>query len=195
MLGTTTQGYLPIAVLWRFLFLTVISMLLIGCAQPGYVVRPQPQPSSVPATTRIYYYPANNQSAARQDRDRYECHLWAVRRSGFDPGRTPLAPHQQVKVIPAPAPGTHTALGAAGGAMIGAVLAGPRETGQGLAIGAITGAMLGGASEAAQQQQAREIQQSYDTKSARDYAYAEKQARNYRRAIAACLDGRGYTVR
>jgi len=34
----------------------------------------------------IYVYPKNGQSEERQDRDRYECHLWAVDQSDYDPG-------------------------------------------------------------------------------------------------------------
>jgi hypothetical protein len=35
--------------------------------------------------TRVYVYPTAGQSEAQLDRDRYECHLWAVLQSGFDP--------------------------------------------------------------------------------------------------------------
>src|SRR5216683_7193283 len=33
----------------------------------------------------IYIYPAKGQSQAQQDKDRYECHSWAVQQTGFDP--------------------------------------------------------------------------------------------------------------
>ncbi len=36
-------------------------------------------------STEVFAYPAKGQSAATADRDRYECHLWAERESGFDP--------------------------------------------------------------------------------------------------------------
>ena len=35
----------------------------------------------------IYAYPAKGQSQAQQDRDRNECHSWAVNQTGFDPAR------------------------------------------------------------------------------------------------------------
>ena len=38
-------------------------------------------------TDDIFAYPAKGQSQAQQDRDRYECHSWAVRQTGFDPTR------------------------------------------------------------------------------------------------------------
>jgi outer membrane lipoprotein SlyB len=135
------------------------------------------------------------QSVARQDRDRYECHRWAVKKTGFDPGRTPLAPHQRVEVISEPPPGTNTAAGAVSGAMIGALLSRPHDTGEGLVFGAITGAVLGAASESAQQQRTRQLQYHYDKDYTRRYARAERQAHNFRRAMTACLEGRGYSVR
>jgi hypothetical protein len=38
-----------------------------------------------PASDQLFMYPKNGQSAEQQDKDRYECHRWAVSQSGFDP--------------------------------------------------------------------------------------------------------------
>ena len=84
------------------------------------------------------------------------------------------------------------AAGAATGAVVGSILSGPRDHGQGLVFGAIAGAMLGAASEQAQQEHAARMEQQYNEQ---DYARVERQARDYRRAMTACLEGRGYTVR
>jgi len=176
------------------LFAIVAGAALTACYPPAYRVQPRAEAETPPPTTRVYFYPLQGQNADRQERDRYECHLWAVRKSGFDPSRTPLAPHQRVDVIPEPPPGANTAAGAVTGAMAGAILAGPRQTGAGMVFGAITGAMLGAATEASQQQTARQIQSQYDDRYAREYADAERQARDYRRAMMACLEGRGYSV-
>lgn len=170
-------------------------LALSGCAPPAYVVQPRPEETPPPPSTQLYFYPTQNQTPAQQDRDRYECYLWAVKKTGFDPNRTPLAPHQRVEVIPQPAPGADTAVGAITGAVLGSMLARPREAGKGLAVGAIAGAMVGAASDAAKQQQAQELQRQYDAGYAQDYARAERQARDFRRAMTACLEGRGYTVR
>jgi hypothetical protein len=35
----------------------------------------------------IFVYPKNGQSQDQQDSDRYECHSWAVEKTGFDPTR------------------------------------------------------------------------------------------------------------
>ena len=45
----------------------------------------------------VYIYPNKGQSAQQQDKDRYECHTWAVQQTGFDPSRpspaaSPAAP-------------------------------------------------------------------------------------------------------
>lgn len=36
-------------------------------------------------STQVYAYPKQGQSEQQADRDRYDCHLWAVEQSGFDP--------------------------------------------------------------------------------------------------------------
>jgi hypothetical protein len=41
------------------------------------------------ASEEIYVYPRNGQSEEQQATDRYECHRWAVERTGFDPTRPP----------------------------------------------------------------------------------------------------------
>ncbi len=185
----------PLNSLGGLVFVIAAGAALTGCFPPAYRVQPSQEEPVPPPSTRLYFYPTQGQSAAQQDRDRYECHLWAVRKSGFDPGLTPLAPHQRVDVIAEPPPGINTAAGAVGGAMVGALLSAPRETGEGMVFGGVTGAMLGAASEAAQQDRARQIQNEYDARYAQEYAGAERQARRYRRAMTACLEGRGYSVR
>ncbi len=47
---------------------------------------PVPPPSSLTVPEeRVFIYPRQGQSEALQARDRYECHLWAVDRTGCDP--------------------------------------------------------------------------------------------------------------
>jgi len=143
---------------------------------------------SAPVQRPIMVYPARGQSPEQLERDRYECHLWAVQQSGFDPSRA--LPDQRVVVEPATPPGAGTAVGAITGAILGAAIAGPREAGAGLLLGGITGAAIGSASDANAQAQA-------NVEQARINSYAASGAAgawNYRRAISACLDARGYTT-
>ncbi len=182
----------------RILILAIVLGLLIillsGCYPSTYSIQPQlTSPSPLPPT-QIYFYPAHGQSEPQQQRDRYECYLWAVKHSGFDPNQAQLAPHQRVEVKARPSPGTGTAVGAVSGAIIGAIISPRRHSGEGLVFGAITGALLGTASDIARQQEADRIQQQYNAEDAHDYARLDRQARDYRRAMSACLEGRGYTV-
>ena len=148
-----------------------------------------PSPAAAVPDTRVYVYPAAGQSDAQMDRDRYECHLWAVRQTGFDPGSPQLAPHQRVQVVEGPPPGSGTVVGAATGAFIGAATAGPRDSGAGMLLGALAGAIIGSAAEESGRQQA-------DDRARSQARYGlEEQASNYRRAISACLQGRLYTIR
>jgi len=56
-----------------------------------YVVTepPRGEPAVGPesASEEIFVYPKNGQSEEQQSTDRYECHRWAVDRTGFDPTR------------------------------------------------------------------------------------------------------------
>ncbi len=173
----------------------LLSIIVTGCTTPGYTVHPRPAEARPLPSTPIYFYPTRGQSMEQQERDRYECYLWAVKQSGFDPGQAQLAPHQRVEVKPTTPPGSDVAAGAVGGAIIGSIVSPRHDRGHGLVFGAITGAILGAASESAKQQQAQRLQRHYDAVDAQRYAQLERQARDYRRAMSACLEGRGYTVR
>ncbi|HVS77271.1 MAG TPA: DUF6515 family protein [Steroidobacteraceae bacterium] len=41
--------------------------------------------TQAPASDRLFIYPKNGQSAARQSQDEYECHRWAMTQTGFNP--------------------------------------------------------------------------------------------------------------
>src|SRR5580692_9956779 len=171
----------------RFGVPVAATLLLAACVTPPprtvVVPAPQPQPQ------RVYVYPANGQSPEQTERDRYECHVWAVQQTGVDPSRDNNA-YEQVVVQPANPPGSGTAAGAIGGAILGAIIAGPRNAGAGLVIGGATGAIVGSAADANAQAQAKQTQQRYNQSAAQGRARAD----SYRRAISACLQGRGYTI-
>lgn len=175
-----------------------ICLLLASCATvpAGEAVNnPAPaQAAALPPSTEVYFYPKAGQDREQQDRDRYECYLWAVKKTGFEPSQAGMAPHQRVKVVAQRAPGTDTAVGAVTGAVIGAAVSRPEDRVGGAVIGAVAGATLGAVSDASRQQQTQRIQQSYDQANERQQALLDQQARDYRRAMAACLEGRGYSV-
>jgi hypothetical protein len=169
---------------------------LAGCATEPMAVPAPPPPTVAPLPdTRVYVYPAAGQGAAQLDRDRYECHQWSVQQSGFDPSVAQAAPHQRVEVVAMPPAGSDTVAGAATGAILGAAVSRPRDAGGGALLGAVAGALIGAASDSNRAQQAadtqRRINAAYDR---RDYSL-DQLAGNYRRALSACLQGRGYTVK
>ncbi|MBV8660045.1 MAG: hypothetical protein JO142_19670, partial [Burkholderiales bacterium] len=53
---------------------------------PTATVVPSP-PASPPqiAASDLFAYPRNGQSEQQQAKDRYECHAWAVKQTGYDP--------------------------------------------------------------------------------------------------------------
>jgi len=174
-----------------------VVVYLTGCAAepPARAVRRQYReaPTAVEKpTTDVYAYPLHGQTPEQQDRDRYDCNLWAVKQTGFDPSAPNVPPHARVRVVSAgPPPGTGTAVGAVTGAIIGAAVSGPRDAGAGAVVGAVAGAAIGSATDAARAEQGQRV--SYADR--REAAALEQKASNFRRAISACLDARGYSVR
>lgn len=145
--------------------------------------------------TQVFVYPSASQSEAQLDRDRFECNAWAVRETGFDPSLPIVAPHQRVQVVSVAPQGSDVLAGAATGAIIGAAVSRPREAGTGAIIGAIAGTLLGAASDDARQKQAAEINRNLSQRAYPGDPALEARASNFRRALSACLEGRGYTVK
>src|ERR1700727_1152820 len=100
-----------------------ISIPLAAAALLAACVVPPPRTVAVagPPPQRIYVYPANGQTPEQTDRDRYECHNWAVQQTGVDPSRADANPYERVVVQPANPPGYATEAGAVGGAVLGAL--------------------------------------------------------------------------
>ena len=115
--------------------------------------------------------------------------------TGFDPSAPNLAPHHKTIVVSEPPPGADTAAGAITGAMVGAAVSSRGNMVEGALVGAMAGAIFGSAAEAARQEQTARIQDHYDRQTERRIGEIERQAEEYRRALSACLEGRGYTVR
>jgi OmpA family protein len=115
-------------------------------------------------------YPTRGQSPQQQQRDQAECQAWAAQQPGTAAPPPPAGPTGQ------------GVRGAARGAAVGAVAGGiGGDAGKGAAAGAAAGAMVGG------------MQRRQDRRAAADAsANASASASN---AMAACLEGRGYTVK
>jgi hypothetical protein len=128
----------------------------------------------------LYIYPSKGQSEAQQNKDKYECNTWAVSQTGFDPNKA-----QTTSTTQQQKPQGHVVRGAARGAALGAVggaIAG--NAGTGAAAGAAMGGLAGGF-----RRRDANTQQQANTQAA-----ASSGQDAYNRALAACLQGRGYTV-
>jgi len=175
--------------------LLALSGLLAACAtEPPPRVAAAPPPPPLSAMTQVIVYPAHGQTPEQLERDRYECHIWAVQQTGFDPSQPCVPAGQRVVVQPANPPGTGTAVGAITGAILGAAIAGPHNAGFGALFGGATGAAVGTASDANAQAHANYEQARLDAGYNAASAQGAQRASNYRRAITACLDARGYTT-
>jgi len=141
----------------------------------------------------LMVFPAKGQSDAQMEKDKYQCYSWAKNQSGFDPMAEPKTssppPQRQTKqggVF------RGAARGAAVGAVTGAVIDGKKGARRGAGGGAAGGALIGGMRRKDQLRQQHQAEQQWAEQEAAKYT----QKRNtYNRAYAACLEGKGYTVK
>lgn len=140
----------------------------------------------------LFVYPAKGQSDEQTEKDKFACYQFARKNSGFDPMQAPRA-----SSAPPPQTGGSVAGGAGRGALGGAALGGvvgalTGNTKKGLGIGAASGGLLGGMKSNSRQNQEREARRQWEQQQAARYSANRN---DYNRAYAACLEGRGYTVR
>ncbi len=141
--------------------------------------------SGILSGQELMIYPNEGQDKDKQEMDEFQCYGWAKDQSGFDPMALPTAteapPQQEAQK-------GGLVRGAAGGAAVGAIVDG----GDGAAKGAAAGAVLGGMRRNSQKRGQQQEQANWEQEQAEQYAAKRN---SYNRAYAACLEGRGYTVR
>jgi len=120
----------------------------------------------------LFVYPQKGQSSDQQQRDEFESYKWAKSESGVDPSAPPA---QRDRGQRAGSTLGGAARGAALGAAVGAIAG---DAGKGAAAGGAVGGVAGRRRGKQAEQQAQA---------------GERNA--YQRAFAACMEGRGYTVR
>lgn len=128
-------------------------------------------------------YPSAGQTLDQQSADEASCRSWAQQQTGMYPNQSPPGYYGNTNT------GAPVLGGAARGAAVGAVggaIGG--DAGKGAAIGAGVGATVG---------LMRRNQQRRQQASANEQAAAQYQAdmNQYNQAFAACMQGRGYSVR
>jgi len=160
-----------------FLIPAMGSILLMAA-----VILVGPAGKVIPAWSDMFIYPKKGQSEEQQRLDRYECHIWAVQQTGFDPTApvetTTQSQSSGGEVVSGAAKGA--ALGAIGGAITG-------DAGKGAAAGAAMGGAAGGMKRRGNQRQQQEAEQQQQ-------AAQQQQQSQYDRALATCLEARDYTV-
>lgn len=129
----------------------------------------------------VIVYPSRGQTPEQQQKDQGECSAWATSQTGVNPKTPPPQP-------PPPPPKKQGGVlrGALGGAAIGGI------TGGDVGTGAAVGGLVGGIRQASRNEQAS--QQTSAQHQQQMAAWQQAQA-NHARAYAACLEGRGYTVK
>lgn len=177
----------------RFIAVVAASAALAAC-----VVQPPPPryvPPPPPPNVTVYAYPQQGQTPEQLDRDRYECSNWATQQTGFNPSAPNVPPHERVQVVAGAPPGAGVAVGAVTGGIIGAAVSNPRNAGAGLLLGALLGGAIGAGAEASANAQAQaQANASVNAGMQAQAAQIERKASDYRRAVGACLEGRGYSV-
>jgi YMGG-like Gly-zipper len=152
------------------------------------------------ATPPPIVYPAKGQTAEQQQKDSTECAAWAKQSTGIDPAAVEAAPAQPATTAPAPStePKGERVRGAARGAVVGAAVGevANDDADEGAKVGAIAGTVAGGRQSRKNAAQAEQQAAQADQQAKAD-AEAAKQEKlsTYNRANAACMEGRGYTIK
>lgn len=147
------------------------------------------------AAQELIVFPAKGQSNEQMEKEKYECYSWAKGQTGFDPMQMPTAssapPPKGGKSVGGSALRGGVAGGAAG-AIIGGIASGKSGAKKGAVIGGLSGGALGGVRSSRQNSQANQQREQWERQQANQYM---QQRNTYNRAYAACLEGKGYTVK
>jgi len=138
------------------------------------------------AADELMIFPNADQTAEKQEEDKFACYSWAKGETGFDPMAPPTtteAPPQQE------AQKGGMARGAVRGAAVGQLVGGDSDS---TWSGAAAGAAVGGMRRNDQKRKEQQAQEQWEQEQVQ--IYTENRNR-YNRAYAACLEGKDYTVR
>jgi hypothetical protein len=148
--------------------------------------------TKVKQATKMIVYPAKQQTAEQQARDEQECYVWAEDQTKINPmgpganvDSAAEASRAKMDTAATGAAAGGAARGAAGGAAVGAIAG---DAGEGAAIGAVVGAV--GGRRAKKQAEAQAAQAG----AAQAQGVNAENMATFKKAMAVCLQGRGYTV-
>jgi predicted lipid-binding transport protein (Tim44 family) len=156
----------------------MISLTCVVLVFPGAAMSQQP----AQASNQEFIYPSKGQTPEQQKKDEAECYLWAVQQSGYDPANPAPAPSQAAHK---PVKGG-LVKGAAAGAAVGAI------GGNNVGNAALKGAAVGGV---VQHSANRNAAANSNLAAAQYQQQLQAALASYKKARAACLEGRGYVVK
>jgi Glycine-zipper domain len=170
---------------WVGFFLGVL--VQVGTAQSSQQNAPATgtNQASVAQSVGLFVYPKNHQTPEQQSTDESQCFASAKQQTGIDPFAPPPSTSEAAKTTQGGAV-KGSGKGAAGGAAIGAIAG---DAGTGAAVGATAGAIHGRRAQKKAQQQAEQQAQA---------STQQQQAQatdTFKRAMSACLDAKGYSVK
>lgn len=170
----------------RTLLAALLVVAGIARAQDTVAAKPPSMTASLNKALGVFVFPAKEQTPEQQAADEQACYTWAVEQSGVDPLTMEATAPDSVATGPDGSAVRGAARGAVAGVAIGAIAG---DAGKGAAIGAAAGAMGGVAGR--RQRQAQKEQQAQQKAAATDAAKLE----SFKKAYAACLEGKGYSVK
>lgn len=146
--------------------------------------------------SQIFVYPKQGQSEDQMGRDKYECHTWASNQTGYDPTNT-YSSSQTTTAAPQKPRQGGALRGALKGATVGAIVGeisddDPRK---GAGRGAAVGGLFGGMRQRSRNQRYEEELRSQVDKQQQQSSAQSGHQQDYKRAMAACLEARGYSVK
>ena len=155
-----------------------------------------PLASMLVLASEIYIYPSQGQSEDQMGQDKYECHNWASKQTGYDPTNissssagisdAPQKPQQRGALRGA-------LRGAAVGAVVGEIT--DEDAGKGAARGAAVGGLFGGMRQRSKKQRHEEELRRQLNEQQQSTSLQDSKLSDYKRAMAACLEARGYSVK
>lgn len=163
---------------------TLVPLLMVAapCFSIAQQNGTQPPVKGMASTVGLYVYPQKKQSATQQLTDEQQCYDSAKTQTGYDPNSVGPAPKTKGQE-------NGNDHDVAKGAARGAVVSG--ATGGDAATGAKRGAIIGGIRSKHEKKKDDEAKQQTEAKT----IAKDKKQDDFKRAISACLDARGYSVR
>jgi hypothetical protein len=187
----------------RTIILTVAGLSLVAL-HPAATQQPAAQPTAAPAAPAaapaspasqlgLYVFPSKDQTKDQQLADEQQCWAWAKDQTKIDPATLHANTDSAARAAQAKTDSATkgaavggAARGAVGGAAIGAIAG---DAGTGAAIGAAAGAVGG---RRARKQASAQAAQAGAASSQQQVA---QQLATFKKAMTACLEGRGYSVK